>query len=460
MGDTTITFLVLGGAVVLFVWNQLPVEIVAIGATLTLWATGVLTLDEAFAGFGDSTVIFIASLFVVSEGLDATGVTTWAGQQMIAAQAGPHAAWPRDAAVAGVTALISVNGAVAALVPMVVVFAVRIRQPDLAAAHAARVRRPRRLAAGADGLAGERPHLGSGRRRGGRAFGFFEFTIVGVPLLIGTVAIVVLFGGACCRPGRRSIPPDLSARRMLADQYDLGRAADSLISRESGAAEVVVAPRSSMVGEVVFPGMITESGDLVILAVQRKGQDRGPGEIALAAGDALLVQGTWATSRSSSTTRTCWRSTRPSSSAGRVPLGPGGRGGRGARRDGGAAGDGSRPCGGGRAARRRGDGAAGRGHRRAGLPLDLVDDGGAGRRDDPALVGHAGDRRRGEARRRPDRRRRRLRPLRTPVGGRSLLTGVARPADQQHGDGADRGSRSRCRRRLELDVSGRPVLMA
>ena len=43
---------------------------------------GVLTLDQALAGFGDPVVIFIATLFVVSEGLDATGVTAWAGQQL------------------------------------------------------------------------------------------------------------------------------------------------------------------------------------------------------------------------------------------------------------------------------------------------------------------------------------------------------------------------------------------
>jgi di/tricarboxylate transporter len=39
----------------------------------------VLTVEQAFSGFGDQTVIFIASLFVVSEALDATGVTTWGG---------------------------------------------------------------------------------------------------------------------------------------------------------------------------------------------------------------------------------------------------------------------------------------------------------------------------------------------------------------------------------------------
>src|SRR6478736_675436 len=84
MSDTTITYLVLGVVVAVFVWDQLPVAAVALGTALTLWATGVLTLDQSLAGFGDPTVIFIASLFVVSEALDATGITAWAGQQLVA----------------------------------------------------------------------------------------------------------------------------------------------------------------------------------------------------------------------------------------------------------------------------------------------------------------------------------------------------------------------------------------
>src|SRR5580765_6501010 len=83
MSDTTITYLVLGVVVAVFVWDYLPVAAVALGTVLTLWATGVLTLDQSLAGFGDPTVIFIASLFVVSEALDATGITAWLGQALI-----------------------------------------------------------------------------------------------------------------------------------------------------------------------------------------------------------------------------------------------------------------------------------------------------------------------------------------------------------------------------------------
>ena len=45
-----------------------------------------LDFTEAIAGFGDSTVVMIAALFVVSEGLDSTGVTAWIGQRLIGAR--------------------------------------------------------------------------------------------------------------------------------------------------------------------------------------------------------------------------------------------------------------------------------------------------------------------------------------------------------------------------------------
>jgi di/tricarboxylate transporter len=139
----------------------------------------------------------------------------------------------------------------------------------------------------------------------GGPFGFFEFGIVGVPLLAGTIAIIVLLGHRLLphRSGK-SIPPDLSRHaRTLVEHYRLDEGVlrsaeaaagpDGLFTRTSGLAEVVIPPRSGLIGRPVFPGMVTESGDLLILAVQRRGEDLGPGEQALAAGDTLLLQGTW-----------------------------------------------------------------------------------------------------------------------------------------------------------------------
>ena len=298
MSDVSICFAILGGVVVLFVSNKLPVEIVALAAALSLWATGILTVNEAFAGFGDTTVIFIASLFVVSEALDATGVTTWAGQQVVArAQNRNRLLTLVMMLCALLTALISVNGAVAALLPMVVVLAVRTKVPTsqflMPLAFAAHAGSLLALTGTPVNLLFSEAAAGAGLGR----FGFFEFTLVGVPLLIGTVVIVLLFGRTLL-PSRsgKVIPSDLSSQaKTLGAQYQLDRkTAEALITRESGAAELVVAPRSSMIGESVFPGMVTDSGDLIIVAIQRGGQELGPGTVTLAAGDALLVQGEWA----------------------------------------------------------------------------------------------------------------------------------------------------------------------
>ena len=298
VADSTIVFLILAGVVVLFVSNLVPVEIVAIGTALSLWATDVLDLNQALAGFGDPTVLFIASLFVVSEALDATGVTAWAGQQLVA-RAGDSR---RRLLVlmmlmcAALTAFISVNGAVAALVPVVVVTAVKLRTPS------SQLMMPLAFAAHAGSmltLTGSPVNVlvsEAADDAGSSPFGYFEFALVGVPLLAGTVVIVILFGDRLL-PHRnaRYMPPDFSEQaRVLLSHYQLGQESDGqLFTRTSGVAEVIVRPRSGLIGETAFPGMVTESGDLVVLAVHREGEDLGPKQVSLAAGDVMLLKGTW-----------------------------------------------------------------------------------------------------------------------------------------------------------------------
>ena len=297
MSDIAISFAVLIAVVVAFVSNRIPVGIVAIGAALALYFTGVLDLTQALAGFGDPAVIFIATLFVVSEGLDASGVTAWAGQELIArvGESRTRLLVLMMLLVALLTALISVNGAVAALLPVVVVMAVRLRRsasqlliPLVFGAHAGSM-----LA-----LTGTPVNVIVSEAAvdlGLRPFGYFEFALVGIPLVIGAIAIIVLFGERLL-PTRtaRVIPSDFSEHaRTLVDHYGLGDEKLRLVSRSSGLAEVVIPPRSAYVGDTVFPGMVTDSGDLVLLAVHRKGEDTGPKETVLAVGDTLLLKGSW-----------------------------------------------------------------------------------------------------------------------------------------------------------------------
>jgi di/tricarboxylate transporter len=378
MSDQTITLLILAASVVLFVSNRIPVGIVALGVALSLWATDILTLDQAIAGFGNQTVVLIAALFVVAEALDAAGVTVWAGQQVI-----NHAGDSRarlivliSLVVAILTALITPNGAVAALFPMVVVLAVRL-------GHApSQLLMPVAFAAHAGALlvlTGSPVTLlvsDAIKETTGEGLGFFEVALVGVPILIGTVLVVVLFGQRLLpvrEPSTLSrdlsaLPAQLRQHYILDEQLarvrvgastpfvgrigskvnfdewpdlhlisiqdsssrpisekpvtvgdslvlrgtmpaierasrELDLAIDrpandapvtcGLISREFGVAEILIPPRSTYIGERVFPGMITQSGNLVVLGIQRLGEDIGTREVTLSAGDSLLMQGGW-----------------------------------------------------------------------------------------------------------------------------------------------------------------------
>jgi di/tricarboxylate transporter len=376
MDDATTALVVLGVVVGLFVWNRLSVGVVAILAALALWATGLVTTDEAVAGFGDPVVIFIATLFVVSEAIDSTGVTAWAGRWLL-----QHAGTGATRVLVAVcllsallTSLITLNGAVAALLPLVVVIGHRIGLSP------SQLLMPVAFAGSAGGMlmlmsspvnvivseaaddAGEGP------------FPFFSFALVGLPLLAGTVAICMLLGPRLLpRRVPEHAPPDLgghaetleaqyrltdgfyhlrvrsrsdligqelagvladvpSVRVMGAESpegravvglagvvgdddvlvvtgppHDVTRVAvehglavsmvgvgdgQDLMSREAGVAEVVVPPRSRLVGEHVHRGMKRENA-LIVLATQRLGKDLGDGPVELAEGDAILLHGRW-----------------------------------------------------------------------------------------------------------------------------------------------------------------------
>lgn len=380
MGDIATMAAIILVAIILFVWNRIPVIVVAMGVGMALYATGLLTLNQALSGFGDPAVMFIATLFVVSAALDRTGVTAWAGQMLIRG-AGEESRVRLMALiallVAVLTALISLNGAIAALLPVVVVMALRLRRqpsqllmPMVFAAHAGSL-----LA-----LTGTPVNVlvsEAAADAGFRAIGFFEFTIVGVPLLLGVIAISILLGEKLLphRAGE-TMSADFSRHATtLVEQYGLkeglfrlrlrassplvgqppsvlevhnweglrlvaihdgetgerlrrdtmqegdfllvsgqGEEAarlasaqhlafrlensdddlrDSLFNRSSGLAEVMIPPRSAMIGQTAYQGMVTESGDLVVIAIQRGGNDVGAEPVQLQAGDTMLLQGSW-----------------------------------------------------------------------------------------------------------------------------------------------------------------------
>jgi len=282
--DAAVTLVILGAVIVLFVWNRLPVGVVAILTMLALWVTGVLAVDQVVAGFGDPVVVFIATLFVVSEGVDSTGVTTWLGQ-VIVARAG--ASRGRLVLAIGVlcavlTALITLNGSVAALLPLVVVLAMRIGEPP------SQMLMPLAFAGSCGALimlTGSPVNVivsEAAQKAGEPPFPFFSFALVGIPLLAGTLAISVLFG-----------PRLLPSRRPTHPTADLGRYAETLeqyYSLTDGFFLLRLRELSPLVGQPTADADLSAYPGVRLVGTQDP--DRQPlGDRSLAVDDVLVVSG-------------------------------------------------------------------------------------------------------------------------------------------------------------------------
>lgn len=79
MSSSTITLLFLAFAVIMFVWEKIPLGLTAVICAVGLTLTGVLSTSDAFAGFVNSNVILCVAMFVVGQALFETGMANKIG---------------------------------------------------------------------------------------------------------------------------------------------------------------------------------------------------------------------------------------------------------------------------------------------------------------------------------------------------------------------------------------------
>ena len=79
MSPMVITLILLVFAIVMFVWEKLPLALTSMIVCIALVVTGVLDMDEAFAGFTDSNVILFVAMFIVGGALFETGMANRIG---------------------------------------------------------------------------------------------------------------------------------------------------------------------------------------------------------------------------------------------------------------------------------------------------------------------------------------------------------------------------------------------
>jgi di/tricarboxylate transporter len=191
-----ITFLVLAVTIALFMWGRINPDIVAMSSAVALFLFGVITVDEAFAGFSSSTVIMIGALFIVGEGLTKTGVTDW-GSNFIVEKAGTSLTRMLVVSMIGtalLSAFISNTGTVATLMPAIMTAAWVIGSSP------SKLLIPVAFAANAGGLltlTGTPPNIVVSEAlvsAGLEPFGYFEYALIGLPLLIAAIIYMTLWG--------------------------------------------------------------------------------------------------------------------------------------------------------------------------------------------------------------------------------------------------------------------------
>ncbi len=225
-GDALTVFLILAVTIALFVSDKFRLDLVALMSAAALVLTGVLTPNQALAGFSDSLVITIAGLFVVSGALFRTGVAgrmgVWMGR--MAGDGEGRLIFFIMLVTAALSAVMSSTGTVAVMLPVVVSLAWRAKISP------SRLLIPLSFASLLGGmvtLIGTPPNIAVSQQlvsQGLAPFHFFDFTGPGLVMLaIGIVFMV--FVGRHLLPARApaepvgAVPP-LSLSE-LADSYGL-----------------------------------------------------------------------------------------------------------------------------------------------------------------------------------------------------------------------------------------------
>ena len=194
MSQITITLLFLLFAIVMFMWEKIPLGLTSMIVCVGLVVTGVLEWQTAFAGFIDSNVILFVAMFIVGGALFETGMANKIGGIVT------HFAKTERQLIVAIMVIVGVmsgflsnTGTAAILIPVVIGIAAKSEYSR------SRLLMPLVFAAAMGGnltLIGAPGNMiaQSGMEGIGLKFGFFDYAKVGVPILIVGIIYFAFIG--------------------------------------------------------------------------------------------------------------------------------------------------------------------------------------------------------------------------------------------------------------------------
>ena len=224
--DLGIVLALLLASVLLFILNKPRMDVVALLVILALPLSGILTLEETLSGFSDPSVLLIAALFVIGQGLVSTGIAYQLGDWIIQRSGNSETRLLilLMLTVAGLGAVMSSTGVVAIFIPIVLSIANRLGSSP------ARLLMPMSVAGLTSGmltLVATAPNMvvhSELVRSGNDGFGFFSITPIGLAVLALGIGYMLLTrrwlerkpAGNPARP--RQTLASLAARYRLTDR--------------------------------------------------------------------------------------------------------------------------------------------------------------------------------------------------------------------------------------------------
>jgi di/tricarboxylate transporter len=265
------------GAVVLFIWDRLAIEVVGLLVMVALVVTGTLTPAEGVSGFASEALVTIAAMFVLSAALVRTGGADLLGRWIsrLAGKSDFRLLAVSLAVVVPVSAFVNNTPVVVVMVPVLLGLARERGVP------ASRLFMPVSFASQMGGtltLVGTSTNLlvaGLVLDLGLERIGLFDITRPALVLTgLGLLYLLTI--------GRRLVP-DRDVEDDMDERYELGEYLSGL----------EVAEDSPLVGETLFDSGLREGHGLDVLAIER-GEEwilLPAGSEPIRPGDRLVVRG-------------------------------------------------------------------------------------------------------------------------------------------------------------------------
>jgi di/tricarboxylate transporter len=267
---------ILAAAVILFSWDRIPADVVALGVMLAITATGLLPVNQALSGFGSGTVMMILGFFIMTAALSHTGIVDSVGQWILTrAGARPFLLIAVVMISASIlSAFISNTAATAFFVPVVLGIAARIgTSPSrllLPLAFASILTSSVSLISTSTNIVISELMVRSGQA----PMGMFELAPAGIPIAVFGILYMLTLG-----------------LRLMPD-----RSRDAALSEEVGnrdyAADLVVSEGSPLIGTTLENSPIGQETGFKVVRLLREGKPvTGKRTAALEAGDVIVVEG-------------------------------------------------------------------------------------------------------------------------------------------------------------------------